>query len=178
MKIQTEAYIPSRQEVPVVNADPNVGLAMDQVDMRRACGWSNYAPDSALRSERDIILQNTLTFFNMVFVALAVILIIGGSSIKNMTFLVVVVINTVIGIVQEIRAKRAVEKLTLVAAQTVKTIRGGKAESVRSDLLVRDDIVEFSAGDQICADGIVRAGEMQVNESLITGEADAIVKRE
>jgi cation-transporting ATPase E len=88
-----------------------------------------------------------------------------------------VVCNAAIGCFQEIRAKRAVDKLTLVAAQHIRTIRDGQLLKLRSDILVRDDIVEFVAGDQICADGIVCTGELHVNESLVTGEEDAIVKR-
>ena len=177
MEIRNRNYIPQRDPVPVIDADPQIGLTEEQAQLRRACGWGNAAPKSASRSEGEIIAQKVFTFFNLVFVVLAVILVLGGSSVKNMTFLVVAIANTVIGCIQEIRAKRAVDKLTLVAAQQVKTIREGKTVSVRSDLLVRDDIVEYSTGNQICADGILRSGELQVNESLITGEADPIRKR-
>lgn len=167
----------ARQEIPVFEADPNEGLTGIQVTQRATGGWLNRAPESASRTEKEIILQNLLTFFNLVFVIMAVILVIAGSSIKNMTFLVVVVCNAAIGCFQEIRAKRAVDKLTLVAAQHIRTIRDGQLLKLRSDILVRDDIVEFVAGDQICADGIVCTGELHVNESLVTGEEDAIVKR-
>ncbi len=177
MELKNKDFIPTREPVEVIQADPKQGLSEEQAALRSACGWANIAPNSASKSEQEIILAHTLTFFNLVFVVLAAILVISGSSIKNMTFLVVAAINTVIGIVQEIRAKRAVDKLTLVAAQTVPTVRDGRVRDIRSDLLVRDDIVIFKAGDQICADGILRTGELQVNESLITGEADAIAKK-
>ena len=176
-KIVQKEYTPTRTDVDVINPDPKQGLNQEQVDIRIACGWDNAAPTSAGRTEREIILGNTFTFFNLVFVVLAVILVFARSSIMNMTFLVVAAVNTVIGIVQEIRAKRAVDKLTLVAAQTVKTVRAGKTEMIPSHLLVRDDIVEFSSGSQICADATLRTGELQVNESLVTGEADVIKKR-
>ena len=165
-----------RQEVPVVNAHPEDGLTAAQVQQREECGWRNGAPRSAGRTEKEILLENLITFFNLVFVIMAVVLAFAGSSVKNMTFLIIVFINAAIGCYQEIRAKRAVDKLTLVAAQQLRTIREGKKLLIRSDLLVRDDIVEYVAGDQICADGILRAGQLQVNESLITGEADVIVK--
>ena len=93
-----------------------------------------------------------------------------------MMFLVIAIANTAIGTVQEIRSKRAVDKLTLVAEHPAKAIREGRRVEVRPSLLVRDDIMELAAGDQICADALVRTGEIQVNESLITGEADAILK--
>ena len=177
METVNKDYVLSRQEVCVINADPATGLSTEQVELRRASGWSNREAVSNLRSEKEIILRNVLTFFNLVFIILAVVLVFAGSSVKNMAFLVIVVINTVIGCVQEIRAKRAVEQLTLVAAQSVRTLRDGQVQPVRSDQLVRDDIVIFTPGDQICADGTLREGELQVNESLITGEADVIIKK-
>ena len=166
-----------RTPVEAVNPDPEQGLSWAQAEQRVQAGWANGMQAGASRSEREIILSNCLTFFNFVFLALAVVLMVGGASVKNLTFLVVVICNTVIGCYQEIKAKRTVDKLTLVAAQTVRTLREGKLEKIRSDLLVRDDIVEFGTGDQICADGVVRSGELHVNESLVTGEADAIVKK-
>ena len=166
-----------RQPVESLTPDPQTGLTQQQVQLRIDGGWSNKCSARQGLTEGQIIARNSITFFNLVFVVLAVILALCGSTVKNMAFLVVVLINTVIGCVQEIRAKRAVDKLTLVAAQTLKTFRDGQAVFVRSDLLVRDDIVEFAAGDQICADGILRTGCLQVNESLITGEADAIMKQ-
>ena len=168
---------PVRQDVPVVDPDPALGLSTDEVLLRQSSGWVNGLAQSAARTEREIVLEKILTFFNLVFVLLAAVLALTGSSIKNMTFLIVVVCNIAIGIFQEIRAKRAVDRLTLVAAAQLKTVRGGKVERIRSDALVRDDIVEFGAGDQICADGILRTGQLQVNEALITGEEDAVLKR-
>jgi cation-transporting ATPase E len=177
MRINNKHTIPVRQPVERVNPDPEQGLTLQQAKQRLACGWGNQVYDKAVRTEGQIILANCLTFFNLVFVVLAVLLLLAGSSVIKMTFMVVVIINAVIGCVQEIRAKRAVDRLTLVAAQTVKTIRDGAVCNLRSDLLVRDDIVEFSSGDQICADGVLRTGVLQVNEALITGEADAIEKK-
>lgn len=168
---------PERLPVPVLQADPEQGLSRQQVQQRLDCGWGNETGSGASCTERELILRNVLTFFNLVFVVLAVILLLGGSSPKNMTFLIVVVCNTAIGCYQQIKAKRTLDKLNLVAAQMVKTIRDGKKTEVRWDLLVRDDIVEFSIGDQICADAVVRSGMIYVNESLVTGEADAVCKK-
>ena len=177
MKKKQKAPEVERLPLPVLEADPQQGLSAQQVQQRVSCGWSNDTGSGASCSERELILRNVLTFFNLVFVVLAVVLLIGGSSPKNMTFLVVVVCNTAIGCYQQIKAKRTLDKLNLVAAQMVKTVRDGKKTEIRWDLLVRDDIVEFSIGDQICADAVVREGLLYVNESLITGEADAVVKR-
>ena len=162
--------------VEPILAAPEEGLTRAQVRQRRENGLDNGTPVSAGRSEKDIIAGNLLTFFNLVFGVLAVILAISGSSVKNMTFLIVVVCNLAIGCIQEIRAKRAVDKLTLVAAQRLPVIREGKVETVSSEELVRDDIVEFSAGQQICADACLLTGGLKTNEALVTGEEDAVDK--
>ena len=156
----------------IVTIDPEQGLSAGQVQQRTSAG----TPVSSGKSEKEIILTHCFTFFNFVFAVLAVMLIIGRSSVLNMGFLVVAVINTVIGIVQEIRAKRAVEKLTLVAERPVTVIRDGVRQQVPPEDIVRDDIAEFASGDTLPADGIVRSGELWVDESLLTGEADAVTK--
>ena len=173
---QTLQKKPIHRDVEVTLAAPEAGLTRAQVLERQENGLSNGAPVSAGRSEWEIIAGNLLTFFNLVFGVLAVALVIAGSSVKNMTFLIVVVCNLAIGCIQEIRAKRAVDKLTLVAAQKLPAIRDGEMETVPSDELVRDDIVEFSAGQQICADALLLTGNLQVNEALVTGEEDAVAK--
>ena len=159
-----------------LHVDPERGLSTQQVQDRLDAGLHGGTAQGAGLSEREIILRHCLTFFNFIFIFLAVLLLIGRSSPKNMGFLGVVIINTVIGIVQEIRAKRAVEKLSLVARRPVKVIRDGAALSVDPEHIVRDDMAEFGQGDQICADGILRAGELHVNESLLTGEEDSVDK--
>lgn len=159
-----------------LHVDPERGLSTQQVQDRLDAGLHEGTAQGAGLSEREIILRHCLTFFNFIFIFLAVLLLIGRSSPKNMGFLGVVIINTVIGIVQEIRAKRAVEKLSLVARRPVKVIRDGAALSVDPERIVRDDMAEFGQGDQICADGILRAGELHVNESLLTGEEDSVDK--
>ena len=104
-------------------------------------------------------------------------LVLSGSTVLNMGFVMVALINTVIGIVQEIRAKRAVDRLTLVAERPVAVIRDGKKQELPPEQIVRDDIAEFAQGDTLCADGVLRSGELWVDESLITGEADAVEKQ-
>ena len=166
-----------RQDIPVLLTDHKTGLTSEQAQLRLAGGWGNQVHDHARRTEWDIIRQNCLTFFNLVFVVMAVAMLLVGASILNLTFMVIVLVNTFIGCVQEIRAKRAVDQLTLVAAQKVSVLRDGVFQEIPHHLLVRDDIIELSAGDQICADGVVCTGALQVNEALITGEADAIDKQ-
>ena len=158
------------------HTNPDFGLSTEEVSLRQEKGLQNKPSKQAGRTEGQIIRENVCTFFNLVFVVMAVLLFFAGSSIVNMTFMVVVIINAIIGCFQEIRAKRAVDKLTLLAAATAKALRNGEILDIRCDELVQDDIIFLGAGDQISADGILRTGHLFVNESLLTGEADAIEK--
>ncbi len=166
-----------RKPVTTFNPDPSLGLTAEQAQLRLDSGWDNRQRASAQLTEGQIIARNCLTFFNLVFVVLAVLLLLAGSTVKNLTFLVVVLVNAVIGCVQELRAKRAVDKLSLLAQQSYRVVRDGRLVTLQSRFLVRDDIVCFSPGDQICADGILRQGALRVNESLLTGEVDAVEKK-
>ena len=156
--------------------DYKTGLTRSQVEERMAQGLSNVAVDSSARSTKDIIKGNLFTYFNLIFSVLAVLLCMVGSF-RNLTFLPVIIVNTLIGIIQEIRAKRVLEKMNMLGAIKVTAVRDGKVWSVNSEQLVRDDVVIFKGGNQICADATVVAGEVQVNESLLTGEADEITKK-
>ncbi len=169
------ASSPDTAALPPVDADPDRGLSSAQVEERVRAGLTNAVSDTATKSEARIIRDNLFTFFNLVFVVLALCLGLVGSF-ANMTFLGVVVCNTVIGIVQQLRSKRTIDQLTLVSVHKVRCIRDGRVELLPSDALVRDDIVEFLPGEQICADAVVRRGEASLNEALITGEARAVPK--
>ena len=163
-----------RQNIPVVQADPDQGLTNAQAEARIAAGWVSGPPRPAGKSEREILLSRCFTFFNLIFAVLAVLLVVSRSSVMNMGFLLVAVINTAIGVVQEIRAKRAVDQLTLVAARPVAVIREGVRQTIGPEFLVRDEIAEFGLGEQLCADGIIRQGTLWLDESLISGEPDAV----
>ncbi len=165
-----------RQNIPQISADPEQGLTGVQVTERTAAGWVSGAAKPSGKTEQEIVLTHTFTFFNLIFVILAVMLVMGRSTVMNMGFLVVACINTVIGIVQEIRAKRAVDRLTLVAARPVTVVRDGQKQQVSPETIVRDDMAEFGQGDTLSADGILRSGELWVDESLVTGEADSVAK--
>ena len=119
--------------------------------------------------------ENVCTFFNLIFLVLAVCLALVGSY-KNLLFLGIAAANTVIGIVQQVRSKRTIDQLSLLSAPRCTVVRAGKVLSVPTAQSVRDDVVELSAGDQVTADAVVLTGAAQVNEALITGEADAIEK--
>ncbi|MBR5272091.1 MAG: HAD-IC family P-type ATPase [Clostridia bacterium] len=154
-----------------------VGLTDEQVSERVSQGLSNVSVIPPYKTGAQIIFSNVFTYFNFIFVAFAVLLIIVGSY-KSLTFVPVIVLNSLIGIVQEFRAKKILDKLTIVSAPKATVIRNGNEMQINSEELVRDDIVVFGAGNQICADGIVVGGQAKVNESLLTGESTQIIKNE
>ena len=151
------------------------GLTAQQVERRRQAGQSNRAPQSATKTVGQIVRDNICTYFNLVFLVLAVMLALVGSWL-NMGFLGIVFCNTIIGIFQQLRAKKTVDELTLVSARRVRCLRDGTWGEQLSEELVKDDVVEFGAGDQIVADAVVLSGTAQANESLLTGEANPITK--
>ena len=164
------------QPVSLVQTPPQMGLTAEQVRQRRALGLDNVADTRAGRSALGILRDCCFTYFNLVFTVMAALMLAVGSSVLNLTFMVVVVVNTAIGCIQQLRAKRAVDKLSLVAEQTVTVTREGKEQKIRSRELVRDDIVTFRSGDQICADGVLCTGQLRVNEALVTGEEGPVLK--
>lgn len=160
-----------------IAADPQSGLSAEQVKRRFAQGENNYKVESSTLSVSEIVRSNVCTYFNLVFAVIAVLLAIVGAW-SDMLFLPIIVANTCIGIIQEVHSKKVLDKLSILNAPHVVVIRDGKRQEIPADQLVLDDIVEFSAGSQIPADAKVVSGELQVNESLITGESDEIEKRE
>lgn len=167
----------SYKTVPGVNAPLSTGLTEEQVNERIKHGFANINLAQNTRTAKEIVKSNVFTYFNLLFIILALMLLLVGSY-KNLTFMGVIVCNTFIGIIQELRSKKAVDKLSILAEAKINCIRDGEWITIPSSQLVRDDIVEFKNGDQICADAIVRQGEISVNESLLTGESDSIKKTE
>ena len=161
--------------MPLLTPEAERGLTSAQAKALAEAGWDNHPVDSPTKTDRQIIRENLLTYFNLIFVILAACLFLVGDW-KDMTFLFIVGANAVIGIVQQIRSKRTIEKLSLLSASKVKTVRDGKVLDLPTAQLVREDVVELTAGCQIPADGPVLTGQVQVNEALITGEADAVTK--
>ena len=163
-------------DISRIDASPAEGLTKQQAAERLAAGLGNSAPSSKSRTAAEIVKDNLFTFFNLIFAVLAVLLIIAGSF-KSLTFLPVVIANIVIGTVQELRAKKTLDQLSLLNEPKARAVRGGEVIDLPADQLVLDDIAVFSQGSQICADAVVKSGEVSVNESLITGEATEIKKR-
>ena len=156
--------------------DPAVGLNELQVQKRQEEGLTNRSVSSATKTTSDIIKENVFTYFNGIFLILAVLLIMVGSF-RDLTFLIVITANSVIGILQELHAKKVLDELTLVGRAKVTAVREGTRVQMDPEELVLDDMVILSAGCQIPADAVVQRGSVSVNESLLTGESDEIVKR-
>ena len=152
-----------------------IGLTSAQVKNLKEAGKNNFSVKAPSKTNKEIIKENTLTYFNLVFLVIAILLILVGSF-RDLTFLPIILANTLIGIIQEIRSKRVLDKLTMLNAPTAIAIRDGEEIEVKAEDLVLGDIVVFKAGDQICADAIVIDGKAMVNESLLTGESDEIAK--
>jgi len=166
---------PALPAPPRVKASPAFGLSAAQVRERLDAGLDNRAVQSPTKTVGQIIRGNILTYFNLIFIVLAAALVAVGSY-KNLTFMVVVVINTLIGIVQELNAKRTLDKLTLLSEPKAAVVRDEMVMRVPVNRTVLDDIAVFATGNQVYADALVLEGSVQVNESLVTGESDEITK--
>ncbi|QCZ46837.1 HAD-IC family P-type ATPase [Levilactobacillus brevis] len=156
--------------------DAQMGLTAEQVKQREQLKLTNTTAISNEKTVGQIIRENTFTFFNLVFVVLAILLLVVQSY-KDLTFLPVVILNTVISIVQELRSRKALANLTMLNTETSTVLRGGQETNVATNDLVLDDVVQFKTGNQIPADAQIVSGELQVNEALLTGEADEITKK-
>lgn len=151
------------------------GLTQAEVEARIADGQVNAIQDSSNRSVKDIVMGNTLTFFNFINIVLLA-LVLSVRSYKNMLFIFIIIANTLIGIFQEIKAKITLDKLKILTVSHVDVIRDGVKKSVTVSELVKDDVILLKSGGQIPADGVILDGEVDVNESLLTGESDSIHK--
>ena len=165
------------EQVPAqrYQADIANGLSQEQVQERIDGGWTNETVTAESKTVGQIVKSNLLTYFNLIFAILA-ILVIAAGSFRSLTFLPVVIANLFIGILQEIRAKKTLDQLTMLNAPKAEVVRNGQISEIPAEELVLDDIVIFRAGDQICADAIVLDGSVLVNEALLTGESDELRK--
>lgn len=165
------------EQVPAqrYQADIANGLSQEQVQERIDGGWTNKTVTAESKTVGQIVKGNLLTYFNLIFAILA-ILVIAAGSFRSLTFLQVVIANLFVGILQEIRAKKTLDQLTMLNAPKAEVVRNGQISEIPAEELVLDDIVIFRAGDQICADAIVLDGSVLVNEALLTGESDELRK--
>lgn len=182
-KVKKTKVIPEEYRIPDniipmkrYSPEPCSGLSSQQVEERISQGAVNRAVESPSKSQKEIIYSNIFTYFNLIFFIIAILLILVGSF-RDLTFLPVIVANTLIGIVQELRSKKVLDNLSILNAPKSTVLRDGQKKVIPAEEIVLDDIVIFSAGNQIPADAVVEDGEILVNESLITGEADQISKK-
>ena len=153
------------------------GLTNEQVQERIAEGKVNFNENPNTRTYKQIVKENTLTFFNFLNAVLLVLVLFVGSY-KNSMFVGIIIINTVIGIIQEIRAKKTIDKLAILTESKAVVLRDGKKWSISTEKLVLDDLIYLKTGEQVPADCRILEGSLEVNESLLTGEADNLGKRE
>lgn len=158
------------------DTDLFVGLTSEIVEQRKEDNLVNKVSDGKGKTVMGIIFSNFFTFFNMLYFVITILFIVLKSY-DNLMFLTTIIPNLIIGIIQEIKAKRMMDKLSLMSAPTTTVIRDGEKLEIPVSEIVLDDIIFYTAGKQICADSIVLEGFIEVNESLLTGEADAILKQ-
>ena len=161
-----ERYNPTKEE----------GLNQEQVNARLKQGLRNVNNVKTTKSVWDIIRTNVFTFFNMLYLVITILLIVAHTKITNFTYVLIVLFNLVLGIVQELKAKKMIEKLNLIQASKANVIRDGQLVEIENNEVVLDDIVSFKIGNQIYSDAIVIDGVAEVNEAMITGEPNAILK--
>ena len=159
------------------NPDKNIGLNKEQVNERIKDNLVNFNTNVKTKSAKEIILENTVTLFNIINVILAVAIILVGSY-KNLGFLLIIVLNTVISTFQELHSKSVIDKLSVVSASKVKVLRDKEEYDVNLDEVVLDDIIILELGNQVITDAIIVDGVVEVDESFITGESDTLIKKE
>lgn len=164
-----------KKDIKILPVDPKTGLSNQAVLERRALGLTNVTNTGSTKTIRRIVFSNIVTFFNLINVFIASMLIYVGAY-KDIFFMVIVIANTVIGIIQEIKAKKTIDRLSLLQAPIGVVFREGAEVEIDIADIVLNDILILKPGRQISADCIVTEGSIEVDESLVTGESDSIVK--
>lgn len=163
-------------EIKKLSPDLTTGLNSDDVKERVNAGLSNKVSKNYSKSYLNIFVNNICTFFNLLGVIVCIALIIAKAQLSSFFFVLIYLANIFIGIIQEIRAKVTIDKLSLVANKVVKVIRCGKLQEISPDEIVRDDLIVLKIGNQVPTDSIIAEGEVEINESLLTGESVPVKK--
>ncbi len=180
----TTEKMPKKKRPPKINdlaaverfdVQQNIGLSDEQVESRVEDGLTNQDNSKHGKSIFGIVVSNVCTFFNLIYVVIAIILLVYKQY-ANMSFMAIVLANTAIAIFQEIRSKKTLDKLKLVNTPTVTVTRNGVQQEISIDEVVLDDVIAIATGNQISCDCIVLDGSIEVNESILTGESDSVVK--
>jgi cation-transporting P-type ATPase E len=171
--------IRNKDDIVVERYNPDIkkGLTIEEVELRQMAGMANVSDTGSTKSISSIITSNILTFFNFINFGIAAWLISVRSGISQLLFLGVISLNIAIGIIQEIRAKKTIDKLSLLSAPTAIVVRQGDEVEISIQDVVIDEILYLNSGKQISTDSVIREGTIEVNESLLTGESDPIIKR-
>jgi cation-transporting P-type ATPase E len=176
-----EPDMPDTKSPPGEHADlpatPPGGLSADEVTRRRAAGLGNVALPPTSRTYLQIVRENVFTFINNILITLAIALVLVARPVDALVSLLVISTNVVVGVVQEVRAKRTLDKIALLTRPTASVVRDGTASPVTPEELVIGDLVEIAAGDQVVLDGRLVTGALGVDESQLTGESDVVRKR-
>lgn len=169
-----------REPLENTNIDINYGLNESEVLDRQKKGYINSVKIGTSKSYFSIFFGNIFTFFNMLCFGIFIWLITvieDINGVKNLTFMVIITANIIIGVVQELRAKWTMDKLSLLSSPDVKVLRSGAEQSIKLNEILLDDILLLKNGAQVCSDAIITEGDVEVNEALLTGESQAIKKR-
>ena len=171
------------KEIERYQANPKTGLTKEQVEKRIQEGLININQQPKTKSIKQIILGNTFTYFNFLNMALGSAILVVGilnhqilNSLKNCLFMGVIFCNTIISIIQEITSKKIVDRLSVLASTKATVIREGVEEKIEIEEIVLDDIIKLTVGNQVTTDCIILEGEVEVDESFITGESNTIEK--
>ncbi len=176
-KKKAEIPLLPKKEVVLSKVDPTKGLSDEQVEERVNAGKVNIVERKGVRTTKQIILSHTITYFNILNLLLGILVFTTGSY-KNMLFMGVIFCNSAIGIIQELKVKQLIDKLSVITAAKAIVLRNGKGKSIPIEELVVDDIVRITTGDQIVTDGRVLGGKgLEVNESMLTGESKPVKKK-
>ena len=176
VKAHKKALKNNPENIKRYESDPDRGLPTEIVEKRVLDELVNVTKKGSTKSKKAIVISNIFTFFNILTFFIAGWLI-SVKAFTDLVFLVIVTANLVIGIFQEIRAKKTIDRLSLLSAPTATVVRDGEKIEIGVSDVVLDDIIILKNGDQICADSILVDGSVEVNESLLTGESDAIIKK-
>ena len=170
----------NRDQIVVKRYNPDVdkGLSLDEVESRIMAGAVNNSNVGSSKTIISILFTNIFTFFNLLTIGIAVWLVTASAPVRQFEFLVVVILNLIIGIIQEIKAKKTIDNLSLLSAPTAIVVRDGIEVEISINTIVIDEIFRLNGGKQITADAVVRSGTLEVDESLLTGESDIIIKKE
>lgn len=159
------------KQIEVINSNSLLGLTSEQVKQRNDDGLVNKMPKTVTKTYFKIFFDNVINFFNIIIFAISIFMIVVGAGPTKLVSLYLLIVNIAIGLFQDIKARRKVDKLKVVSYPTAKVIRDGKEIEISTNEIVLSDIVILKLGDQIVADAIVIDGNLEVNESLLTGES-------